>query len=296
MINEIDPVLRKLYIPILASYNSRNGIFAVEIVSDVGFGAKLEWCLEIMAYCDAHGFQPRFRFSYPDSVDSEDCFASLLKLKSVSKEKPFEFTKIRTIRELGMDKDYDKVLNLGLAVRLIDKYLDINEDVAAEVRMFCSEHFKEKKVLGVHYRGTDKYKEAPPVSYDVVYRNIEHYLNLYPETDCVFIATDEVGFLDNINGRHMSRRVVYRNDSYRAQDGDPIHYSKCVSRYAINRDALVNCLILSKCDTVIKTASILSGWSKLFNPQLSLVILNKPHHPYFPERDLIKEVLYPPVE
>lgn len=55
------------------------------------------------------------------------------------------------------------------------------------------------------------------------------------------------------------------------------------------RDALVNCLILSRCDALLKTASILSGWSKLFNPQLPVSMMSAPYEEYlwFPERDIV---------
>jgi hypothetical protein len=63
------------------------------------------------------------------------------------------------------------------------------------------------------------------------------------------------------------------------------------------RDAIVNCLILSRCEALLKTASILSAWSKLFNPRLPVVMLNRPpdEHLWFPERVLVGENLFEPL-
>ena len=59
----------------------------------------------------------------------------------------------------------------------------------------------------------------------------------------------------------------------------------------------MNCLILSRCAALLKTASILSGWSKLFNPALPVVMLNRPpeENLWFPERVLVGENLFEPV-
>jgi len=280
-----------------ARYNSRNGVLAIHIRSTVGLGAKLEWCLEIIAHCNDHGLLPRFRFSYPDSQEPVDYFGSLFSIRN-SQESPARFVTISSIIELDLRKNYDAVLTVGFANYLINKYLVVREDVVSEVDEFCSQHFAERRVVGVHYRGTDKVRESPVVSYERVRRNIDRYLELHPTTDCVFVATDDANFLDHLQNAALGPTVVYRDDSFRSRDGSSIHESSSTDKYAINRDAIVNCLILSRCEALLKTASILSGWSKLFNPRLPVVMLNKPHdeHLWFPERVLVGENLFEPVQ
>jgi len=130
-----------------------------------------------------------------------------------------------------------------------------------------------------------------------VKRNIEHYLKLHPDTDRVFIASDDINFIENIEKASVGRPILYRNDSFRARDGNSIHRSAATDKYEITRDAIVNCLLLSRCDALLKTASILSGWSKLFNPRLPVVMLNRPYGEYqwFPERDLVDNNLFEPI-
>jgi len=136
------------------------------------------------------------------------------------------------------------------------------------------------------------------VPYERVRRNIDRYLELYPTTDCVFVATDDANFLAYLQSASLGPTIVSRDDSFRSRDGSSIHESPSTDKYAINRDAIVNCLILSRCDALLKTASILSGWSKLFNPRLPVVMLNKPHdeHLWFPERALVGENLFAPIQ
>src|SRR6266542_4201895 len=125
----IKSIINRALISLVAKYNSRNGVFAVEIRSTVGLGARLEWCLEILAYSVENGKSPIF-------------------------------IKISSITELSLGKDYDRVLNIDLASFLINKYLVVKDDVLSEVEDFCSKHFANRRVLGVHYRGKDKVKES----------------------------------------------------------------------------------------------------------------------------------------
>ena len=92
--------LRRLVISSTLRRRSHQGVFPVEIRSTVGMGAKLEWCLEIMAYCDQRSLMPQFRFSYPDSGSSEDYFSPFFSIKEYS-GKPPSFVKIASIVELA---------------------------------------------------------------------------------------------------------------------------------------------------------------------------------------------------
>jgi hypothetical protein len=288
--------LKRALVSSLARYNARQGVLAVDVRSTVGLGAKLEWCLEIMAYCNDTGLVPRFRFSYPDSRQRVDYFGSFFNIRD-SEERPAKFVTISSIVELDLGRDYDNVLTIPLATYLINKYLVVSATVMSEVDGFCSQHFADRRVLGVHYRGTDKARESPIVSYDSVRRNIEHYLELYPATDRVFIASDDANFIEHLHAAALSRPIICREDSFRSRDGSSIHESAHTDKYYVNRDAIVNCLVLSRCAALLKTASILSGWSKLFNPRLPVVMLNKPYdgHLWFPERELIASNLFEPV-
>ena len=291
--------LRHLLVSLVIRYNSRNGVFAVEIKNSNGLGAKLEWCLEIMAYCDENGLTPLFKFSYPNSEKSEDYFGRFFRIKNtINKYKRVPLIKIDSITELDLGKNYDDILDIELATYLINKYLVVEEDIINEVECFCHQYFANSKVLGVHFRGTDKIEESPVVPYDRVKRNINHYLKLFPETDSIFIASDDIIFIENMQKTPIGRPIIFRNDSFRSRDGKAIHGAAHTDKYEINRDAIINCLILSRCNALLKTASTLSAWSKLFNPQLPVVMLNEPYyeHLWFPEKVLIGRNLFEPIK
>jgi hypothetical protein len=276
---------------------AERGVFPVEIRSNVGLGARLAWCLEIMAYCNEHGLEPQVKFSYPTSAAGEDYFSPFFRINGAQRPAASEFATISSIIELDLGADYDRVLTLDLAQFLIEKYLRVRDEIVSEADEFCRRNFDGKSVLGVHYRGTDKAVESPPVPFGAVRANIDEYLKLYPETDLIFVATDDESFLDAMRAEALGRPIVFREDAIRSMDGASVHKSPDTDKYDVNKDAVVNCLILSRCNGLLKTSSILSDWAKLFNPRLPLVILNRPYdeHIWFPERELVKQNLFDPV-
>jgi hypothetical protein len=52
------------------------------------------------------------------------------------------------------------------------------------------------------------------------------------------------------------------------------------------KNAIVNSLVLSKCNFVLKTHSQLSGYSKIFNPDLEIYRINKCNCEYWPDSDI----------
>jgi len=286
-------------------------IFAVDICSAGGFGANLEWCLEIMMHCERFQMTPYIRLTgknYTSEHYGDDYFTYFFENPQLSKVDERRIrngdvptTRICHIDDLGLPHNYDVLLTLDDAPKLIKKYLRVKDEITDEVRAFRKAHFGQN-VLGIHYRGTDK-AEAPRTDYAKVKRNIQHYLEKSPTTDCVFVSSDEVDLIEYIRSftgnQFPTVRVICRKDKYRSSyKGVKIHDSVPGNNYDKGRDAIVNILLLSTCDVLIKTASIFSGWSRLFNPELPVIMLSAPyeHSRWFPEREILKQVLYEAVD
>ena len=301
-------VLAKIRPTIVSYQQKKNGdIFAVNINSEVGFGANLEWCLEIFIHCETHKLTPYIQLTGSNYISSQlgkDYFAYFFENIRLSdedklkiKNKKICISKISHINQLGLPENYDLKLTISNAAALISKYIRIKKEILDEVDSFCHAYFG-KNVLGLHYRGTDKEGESPRVDWEKVERNVQYYLKKYYNTDCIFISSDEIDFIHyfekQIHNQFPNVSVIYRNDKFRSHDRRSFHRRFRGDYYHKGRDALVNCLLLSKCDVLMKTASILSGWSKLFNPELPVIMLNEPKEKYlwFPEREIVKQTLF----
>jgi hypothetical protein len=156
------------------------------------------------------------------------------------------------------------------AHRLIEKYITIKKPLQKKIEAFVKKHFKDQFVIGIHYRGTDKITEAPRVEYEEVYRAIDQAIGTRKKYK-LFVATDEQGFLEAISKRYKGKVVCL--DAIRSTSGKAIHASRKNS-YRKGEEALLDCVLLSKTNVLIRTASNLSACSAFFNPTLPVVLLN----------------------
>jgi hypothetical protein len=154
------------------------------------------------------------------------------------------------------------------AASLIKKYIQVKQDILQEVDHFAQKHFSSTQVLGVHYRGSDKWLEAEYVSYQRAIDTIKHY---FTNDMILFVATDELGFLEAMQETFGSK-VIFTS-SQRRGDHQALHYFTD-NGYLQGKEALIDCLLLSKCHTLIRTNSNLSAVSAFFNPHLNIVNLN----------------------
>jgi len=156
---------------------------------------------------------------------------------------------------------------------LIDRYIRPNARIRALVETFVREHFAGRTMIGIHYRGTDKHEDAPRVSYETVREAVlDAIAGAHPARCEIFLATDEQAFLDYMRAQFPGR--VHCLDMVRSVDGGPIDVIPG-NNFKKGTDAVLDCLLLSRCDFLIRTASNLSLCSILFNPHLPEISLNR---------------------
>ena len=261
------------------------GYVAVDFCTLNGIGARLAWCLEVLAYCDDHGLAADFRFSWPWLPERDFFEPNFLVPPIAAATGPRSFVRVDNID----DAPHTKVSSLARGSELALKYIQPQPNVAAEVDDFWNQHGLVGRVLGVHYRGTDKIAEAPRVEYETMALNITDYLVAYPDTTAVFVSSDEEEFIRYATARFPDIRIVFRTDSRRSLNGTET-YRDADLVLPIQRDAVVNMLLLARCSSLIKTASFLSSFSALLNPEMETFLLNSPYDDtlWFPERQMLE--------
>lgn len=157
-----------------------------------------------------------------------------------------------------------------IAARIIKKHIHVKPAILHKVNTFKKSFFKDLYIIGIHYRGNDKKTEAPRVNYKKVFKLVEKNIPKDKEF-CIFVATDEQQFLDSINKAYPG--LVISTDSQRSSNGKAVHHLFHNS-YETGEQALIDCLLLSRCSLLIRTSSNLSLWSTFFNPELPVVLLN----------------------
>ena len=195
----------------------------------------------------------------------------------------------------GLNKDIQQNAEFAKHQRekaheLMEKYIRVKPEIQQIVDAFMARHMTGQPVLGIHLRGTDKgfqdeNKELLKILGPEQYReHIDAYLEEHP-TAKIFVATDQVQFLDEMKETYGDR-VLFR-EALRSTDDSAVFGGRNIdnslamdngndyfSNYHKGEEVLVDCLLLSRCDYLLRCSSHVSGTATWFNPKLPGVDMN----------------------
>jgi hypothetical protein len=258
-----------------------------EIVQRIGMFATLSYCTLLAKACEEKNIEPYIIVSSPlylSPTRGHDWFGYFFGHKRVEltkrdiealrKEKRVltirrryqinEFSRGLATRELS--NEFSK---FSEAPRLFSKYFHVKSYMLDRVEEFIEQNFARSGQLGIHYRGTDHYHEYEFIDQRMM---VEAALEHFPEYESIFVATDEKDFLDLVRSQVPEKKIVTFMPSpperHTINQGDNYHKGF---------HALADCLLLSRCRALVKTPSALSAWSKVFGPDLDLVLVGKPY-------------------
>lgn len=256
----------------------RNGLFA-----------HLTWCLAIWARAERFGRPVSIRAvsaQYGRPNATVDWFNVLFLNRRPASEKGRKHSLILAEYEEWPDfQNGDGLASIAEASALFYKYSGVQPDLIAEADRYCAQQWGTRPVLGVHYRGTDKGIEAPPVSFERMIDHVRQAVTLWPELKTIFVASDEEAFPRALRAAFPAHRVVFIDGVLRSRNGSAVHRLFEPNGLRRAREAVFDSLILSRTSLLLKTASMLSGWSAILSPPLPVILVNPPHRQanFFPD-------------
>ena len=159
------------------------------------------------------------------------------------------------------------------AKKLIDKYIHIKPYILEKVEQFRNEFFLGNYVIAIHFRGTDKisWGEARYISYDEVVDQVEKVIKENASGQYkLFVATDDQNFLNFMIQKYGNRLLF--TDARRSTNKQAVHTVK-TAPYKQGLEAIIDMLLLSGGDYLIKTSSNLSDFSALMNPDIPVLTI-----------------------
>ena len=155
--------------------------------------------------------------------------------------------------------------------------------VPARIQQSADQLFPLGRVLGLHFRGNDKYTsdDTNPITQEEFLILVREFLATVPPFDIIFAATDEFSFVDKLRA---------------AVDIPVLNLGEVAFHKALNQAtpptektdrAVLDCVLLSRCSCVIQTCSALSSFAKILNPGIEIYRTSAsklfiPNMPYFP--------------
>lgn len=151
---------------------------------------------------------------------------------------------------------------------LIDRHIRIRAETTAKIEQFYQTHMAGKKTIGIHIRGTDKYKEIKRVSAEKIIDAANQFHGYQ-----YLVATDEQKSLKKAQ-KYLNGKVIFYN-CQRSYDGQPLHLGQNYKNNAaqLGEDILVEAQLLSRCDIFIHTNSNVAFGVLYFNPNLKHIFL-----------------------
>lgn len=150
----------------------------------------------------------------------------------------------------------------------IRSHVRIKPWVNEEVEKFYQTNMAGSFVIGIHLRGTDKVREVRPVSPHVLTaKALEEAKNSGRADIKFFIASDEQELIDVALADLVGFSVVMY-DAERSHDKNPLHLSAGRKPAQHGFEALVEALLLSKCNVFVHTISNFSAAVLGFNLEL----------------------------
>jgi hypothetical protein len=277
---------------------ANKGVCSIELNNNwLGFFAQMAGALLVLQYCDRYGLIPDPRMTGVYGTPEKELNwlyhyfdrADAIPLAELAKRVRYT-KKITWWHEVG--PPVLPKIDIPDGARILHKYLRIKPHIQSIVDGFWRSHDLNGLVVGVHFRGTDKATEAPRVSWSHMLSVVQNCLDKHDTAKAVFVASDEQEFIDFMKSSAINVPIYSHDDYYRSRDGRPVHTTIGQDGgYERGEDALVNALLLAKCAVLIRTTSFLSAWASLFNPELKVILLNKPYaeHTWYPESEIMKQ-------
>jgi hypothetical protein len=287
---------------VFAQQRANKGIFSVEVEANCGFFAVIQMILYILAYCEENSLYPDITAKgglYGEKTATADWFGQLFEavhiptqaiLAKLSNRREIRTSHVRGEEELGFRARYEAGLSLSVASALFNKYYRPSAAAVADVDSLSKKLRVGESNIGVHYRGTDKAYETGNVPWRTICDAVEEIANKNSRLTQILLASDDAQFIECFCKYPFKIPVAVAPASYMPKGDKPVHYSGHPG-LEIGREALVTCLLLSRCGFLIKTPSYLSAWAKIFNPRLPvwLIAASSLGDEMFPDRALWRD-------
>jgi hypothetical protein len=146
---------------------------------------------------------------------------------------------------------------------IIQKYIKLKPHIQNKIDEFCQMHFKNKRVIGIHCRGTDH-----PNNTDIT-KFLDKIKQLSAGYDLIFAMSDEQSKIDVLQEAFQDRLVTC--NTYRSPSNMPLHISmrNMHNPRLIGEEVLIEAYVLARTDRILLyTGSNVNFYVRALNPTL----------------------------
>ena len=251
--------------------NHKKKIFVIRFSPGGGLFSIFLSVIIILKYIEGKKYTPiidleNFHTKYNELTKVSNTFNSWeYYFKNLSKIKLDEVYKSKNVifSENYLDtRKYINLKSLDKFRKIVKKKIKIKRNILNNVNQIYKHKFKNKKIIGLHLRGSDmKITPNHPLP-PTLKQTIEIIDNLLLDNyKKIFLVTEEYEYFSNLK-KIYKNKLIYLN-SFRTKDSKIFSHDnmRVLHRYKLGKEILIETLLLSKCDILVasKTNVILSA-------------------------------------
>ena len=150
--------------------------------------------------------------------------------------------------------------------KIFDKYIKVNKEILEAVELFTKKNFKDEKILGIHFRGTDQKIAAnhahPPTIFEIESLIEKKVIN--GNFEKVFLLTEDLTYYKKLKNKY--KNLICSYDFFRAKKIDEFSNSRRKNhRNILGFENLIEAITLSKCDEVVFCETNISLFSIFYS-------------------------------
>jgi len=243
--------------------------YVIKRTPGTGMFSNITFILNHLKICKKYGFIPVIdmknfstiyneRIKFKNNLNAWNYYFDNLNeysLEEVYKSKNVLITdnKFFSFFSEAIDEDNELIELLNTKVKL-NKYMN-------NCYLKTFKKFMNKKILGIHFRGTS-YKTTAghpfPATKKQMYEMTNKLLN-ENQIDNIFLVTEEKDYLEFFKKKY-GEKIIYLKSSYRSNKNDAFKiYSRTLHRYKLGREAVIEAMLLSSCKYFIYVRSNISS-------------------------------------
>ena len=266
---------RSFYVERYGDLNFGRIIYYVYINSDSGFCVLYKNILKYIFFAQQYGmipvieFSDKIRYAGLEGRAFDSFFTQPGKITCDVAKMSYGVVKAKSSdvkafsKNTSYDYDNEDIDRLAIIHR---GGLKLNQTLFELINKEISELFINRKVLGIHVRGTDfniNYRNHP------VFVSTESFLDRaikeYDTCNCdiVFLATDEIEILRKFREVFGNKLVFF--ECNRSEDKTAVHFKRETNGYQLGKEVLRDVYALAKCSIFIGGRSNVSLMARVVN-------------------------------
>lgn len=244
------------------------------------YGQILTWILEILPYLERNNIKPIWDITSPYYGD---IFGKHILLNYTPDNDNFN----SNLTDIKMSNGHHFGNDFELANKMWYTFFKFSPYIINKVDKNL-EDLDMAETIGIHYRGTDKIEtEGGYINTQLFTKIVDDYLKSKNQIKNIIILTDEKKILLELKKHYEDNyNVIYDKELYESNHNDILFFNNIKNSVDIDKhyeQALIDTITLSKCSLVFKTASALSAWAKILNPNIEIYRISSFIHDWFPD-------------